>query len=81
MSDIFNEVTKIISEQLDIPVDEITLESDFVQDLGADSLDLTELVMTMEDKFDLEIDDDATLGMKTVKDTVLFIESCQPQTV
>ena len=54
--DVFETVKKIILDQIDIDESFITLEADFIEDLGADSLDLAEMVMSFEDEFDLEID-------------------------
>lgn len=68
-------VKKIVSEQLGCAEDSIKIDSAFVEDLGADSLDLTELIMAMEEEFDIEIDDEDAQAMKTVKDAVSYIES------
>ena len=58
MSDVTSKVTKIIVDQLGVSADEVKPEAKFVDDLGADSLDLTELIMAMEEEFDIEIADD-----------------------
>ena len=71
---IFEKVRKLIAEQLDVDVDEITLETVITGDLGADSLDVVDLVMTFEDEFGIEIPDDAVETIKTVGDVVKFIE-------
>ena len=71
---IFEKVRKLIAEQLDVDVDEITLETVITEDLGADSLDVVDLVMTFEDEFGIEIPDDAVETIKTVGDVVKFIE-------
>ncbi|MFV0496573.1 MAG: acyl carrier protein [Candidatus Fimivivens sp.] len=71
---IFSKVKAILSEQLDVDVDLITLESSIVDDLGADSLDIVDLVMSLEDTFDTEIPDEAIETIKTVGDVVHFIE-------
>ena len=55
MSDVTSKVTKIIVDQLGVSADEVKPEAKFVDDLGADSLDLTELIMAMEEEFDIEI--------------------------
>ena len=73
-------VTKIVSEQLGITVDKINLTSSFVEDLGADSLDTVELVMALEEEFDMEIPDEAAEKIKTVGDAIGYIEK-QTQTV
>ncbi|MDD2966281.1 MAG: acyl carrier protein [Desulfovibrionaceae bacterium] len=70
-------VTEIIVEQLGVAADQVKPEASFVEDLGADSLDLTELIMAMEEEFDIEIaDDDATKLLK-VQDAISYIESKQ----
>ena len=68
------QVRKIIVEQLGAAEDAVTLEASFVEDLGADSLDLTELIMAMEEEFDIEIGDDDAQKILKVKDAVSFIE-------
>jgi len=68
-------VKKIISEQLDIDIDEIVPEASFVDDLGADSLDLVELVMAMEEAFDLEISDEEAEKLRTVQDAIDYINA------
>lgn len=72
---VFKKVKEIISEQLGIDLDEITMESSFVDDLGADSLDIVELVMALETEFDLEIPDEDAEGISTVGDVVEYIKS------
>lgn len=71
---IFDKVRDILAEQLDIDEDLITLESSIVDDLGADSLDIVDIVMSLEDEFDTEIPDEAIETIKTVGDIVHFIE-------
>lgn len=71
---IFDKVRDILAEQLDIDEDLITPESSIVDDLGADSLDIVDLVMSLEDEFDTEIPDEAIENIKTVGDIVHFIE-------
>ncbi|NLL58552.1 MAG: acyl carrier protein [Firmicutes bacterium] len=71
--DIFEKVRSLISEQLDIDEDKITLETTF-EDIDADSLDVVELVMALEEEFDLEIADEAVENIKTVADVVNYIE-------
>ncbi|QJT08614.1 acyl carrier protein [Oceanidesulfovibrio marinus] len=70
-------VTKIIIDQLGVSADEVKPEASFVDDLNADSLDITELIMAMEEEFGLEIDDDDAQSMLTVKDAISYIESKQ----
>jgi acyl carrier protein len=69
------EVISIIAEQLGVERSEVTPSKSFVEDLNADSLDLTELVMTLEEKFDVEISEDKAEKMKTVKDVIDFIHT------
>ena len=71
---IFEKVKGILAEQLDIDEDSITADSSIVEDLGADSLDIVDLVMSLEDEFDTEIPDEAIEGIKTVGDIVPYIE-------
>jgi len=68
-------VKSIIAEQLGVGEDEIKPESSFIDDLGADSLDIVELVMAMEEEFDVEIPDEQAESIKTVKDAVDYINS------
>jgi acyl carrier protein len=74
---IFDDVKEVIVEQLNVNPDEVKLESDFVEDLGADSLDVVELVMALEEKFEIEIPDDEAEKIKTVKDVVDYIEKAK----
>jgi acyl carrier protein len=71
---IFEKVREILVEQLDLEEDLITPESSIVDDLGADSLDIVDLAMSLEDEFDTEIPDEAIESIKTVGDVVRFIE-------
>ena len=71
--DIFEKVKDIVSEKLHISPERITLESNFKKDFEADSIDLFELVMTMEEAFDVELDDDAVVGIETVADVVHYL--------
>jgi len=75
MSDILSRVINVTSEQLSVDASEIRPESSFQDDLGADSLDLVELIMAMEEEFDVKIDDDAAQKIKTVQNAVDFINS------
>ena len=70
-------VRSIIAEQLGVGEDEIKPESSFIDDLGADSLDIVELVMAMEEEFDVEIPDEQAESIKTVKDAIDYINSHQ----
>ncbi|MFW5884849.1 MAG: acyl carrier protein [Patescibacteria group bacterium] len=75
--EILDKIKQIVSEQLDVPMEEIKPDSDFVKDLGADSLDLTEFVMAMEDAFDLEIDDEVAQTLTNIEEVVRYIENTQ----
>jgi acyl carrier protein len=68
-------VKSIIAEQLGVGEDEIKAESNFIDDLGADSLDIVELVMAMEEEFEVEIPDDEAENIKTVGDAINYINS------
>ena len=76
MEEIFKTMQDLIAEQFAIDADEISMDSSFVDDLGADSVDLVELVMAMEEEFDIgEIDEEDLAGLKTVGDCVLYLNS------
>ena len=75
MADTLNRVTKIIVDRLGVDESKVTLEASFKDDLGADSLDVVELVMELEDEFDMEISDDDAEKIATVGDAVNYIES------
>jgi acyl carrier protein len=68
-------VKKIIVDQLGVAADQVTPDAAFVDDLGADSLDLTELIMAMEEEFGVEIDDEDAQKMTKVKDALAYIQS------
>ena len=70
----FDKVRDIVVEQLGSEADEVTLESTFIDDLGADSLDIVELIMAFEEEFGIEIPDDAAETIQTVGDAVTFIK-------
>jgi len=74
---ILDEVKEVVAEQLGANLDEIKEDSKFVEDLGADSLDVVELVMALEEKFDIEIPDESAEGIATVSDAVKFIEEAK----
>lgn len=67
-------VIEIVSEQLNVSKEQITAETSFINDLGADSLDLVELVMEFEDEFDITIPDEEAEQIKTVGQAVKYIE-------
>jgi len=75
MSDIFDRVKKIIVDRLGVDESKIALEASFKEDLGADSLDVVELVMELEDEFDMEISDEDAEKISTVGEVVKYIES------
>lgn len=72
-TDIFGQVKSIVADQLEVSEDEIKPESNFANDLGADSLDVVELVMALEEKFDIEIPDEAAEKILTVGEAVNYI--------
>ncbi|MGE4553264.1 MAG: acyl carrier protein [Desulfovibrionaceae bacterium] len=69
-----DKVKEIIVEQLGVSAEEVKPEAAFVEDLGADSLDLTELIMAMEEEFDIEIDDEEAQKLIKVQDAISYIE-------
>ncbi|NLJ98591.1 MAG: acyl carrier protein [Tissierellia bacterium] len=71
---IYEQIKVIISEQFDIDEEELTMETSFRDDLNADSLDLVELVMALEDEFDLEVGDEDIEMINTVGDAVNYID-------
>ncbi|MBS2968952.1 acyl carrier protein [Metabacillus sp. KIGAM252] len=75
MADVLDRVTKIIVDRLGVDASEIKMESSFKDDLGADSLDVVELVMELEDEFDMEISDEDAEKIATVGDAVNYIQS------
>lgn len=77
MADALERVTKIIVDRLGVDEADVTLEASFKEDLGADSLDVVELVMELEDEFDMEISDEDAEKIATVGDAVIYINSKQ----
>jgi acyl carrier protein len=75
MSDIIERVKKIVIEQLGVEADQVNEDANFVDDLGADSLDTVELVMALEEEFGCEIPDEAAEKITTVKQAVEFIKA------
>ena len=72
--EIFKTMQDLIAEQFALDAEEITMDSSFVDDLGADSVDLVELVMALEEEFDVgEIDEEDLAGLKTVQDCVQYL--------
>ena len=74
---VLDEVKEVVAEQLGVNIDEIKEDSKFAEDLGADSLDVVELVMALEEKFEIEIPDEAAEKIQTVGDAVKFIEEAK----
>ncbi len=70
----FDRVKKVVVEQLDVAEDEVTQQASFVDDLGADSLDVVELVMGLEEEFDVEIPDEDAEKITTVQEAVAYID-------
>lgn len=71
----FDKVKKLLAEQLSIGVETISLESRVIEDLGADSLDVVEMLMVLEDEFNVTVSDEESLTLKTVGDIVNLIDS------
>lgn len=71
---VFEKVRDVLCEQLDVEEEKVTPESSIVDDLGADSLDVVDLVMSLEEEFDIEIPDEDVENIKTVGDMVKYIE-------
>ena len=70
-----DKVKKIIADKLSVDLEEVVPEASFVDDLGADSLDLVELIMSMEEEFDMDISDEDAESLVTVKDAINYINS------
>ena len=75
MSDVAERVKKIVVEHLGVDADKVVPDANFIDDLGADSLDTVELVMAFEEEFGVEIPDDAAEKITTVKDAISYIDS------
>ena len=74
MSDVLERVKKLVVDNLDVEGDKVTEPASFIDDLGADSLDLVELVMAFEEEFNIEIPDDVQENIRTVGDAVTHIK-------
>lgn len=74
---VLEKVKAILSEQFDVEEDKISLETSIINDLGADSLDVVDLLMSIEDEFEVEVPDSDVEKIKTVEDLVNYIESHQ----
>lgn len=69
-----DKVRKVIAEKLSVDIEEVVPQATFVDDLGADSLDLVELIMSMEEEFDIEISDEDAETLETVQDAIDYIK-------
>lgn len=74
-NEIFESVKEVIIAQLEVDAEKVKMEASLVQDLGADSLDLVEVIMALEEKFELEIEDEDAEKIATVEDIIKYIES------
>ena len=74
---VFEKVKEIVVEQLGVEEDEVTMESSFIDDLGADSLDIVELIMALEEEFEIEVPDEEAEKITTVGDVVEYIRAQQ----
>lgn len=74
MAEVYDRIVQVVSEELAISEDEITGDASFIDDLGADSLDVVELIMALEEEFDIEIPDEDAENIATVADAVEYIE-------
>lgn len=74
---VFEKLQEIIADQLELDVETITPDSDILDDLGADSLDVVDLIMSVEDEFSIEVPDEALENIRTVADMVKYIEDHQ----
>ncbi|MBC8238490.1 MAG: acyl carrier protein [Helicobacteraceae bacterium] len=72
---LIDDIKEVVVEQLGVNADEVKDDAKFVEDLGADSLDVVELVMALEEKFDIEIPDDEAEKIQTLNDVVAYVES------
>ena len=73
MSNVADRIKKIVAEQLGVDEDQVTVEASFMDDLGADSLDTVELVMALEEEFDVEISDEDAEKIQTVQNAIDYV--------
>ncbi|MBA3337144.1 MAG: acyl carrier protein [Chloroflexia bacterium] len=74
MASVYERVQSIVAERLGVEEDKVTMDAEFIGDLNADSLDLVEVIMALEQEFDVEIKDDEAENIRSVKDAVSFIQ-------
>lgn len=74
---VFEKIRDILCEQLDLEEDQVSMDSNIADDLGADSLDIVDMLMSIEDEFEVEIPDEEIENIKTVGDAVAYIEKNQ----
>jgi acyl carrier protein len=74
LASVYERVRSIVAERLGVDEDKVTMDAEFIGDLNADSLDLVEVIMAMEQEFDLEIKDEEAENIRTVTDAVNYIE-------
>lgn len=74
---VLEKLREIVVDQLDVDADKVTMGASIAEDLGADSLDIVDLVMSLEEEFDMEIPDEAVENIKTIGDIVKYIEENQ----
>ncbi len=72
---VFEKIHDIVVDQLDVDADDVTMDSAIIDDLGADSLDVVDLIMAIEEEFDVDIPDEEVQNIKTVGDIVKFVET------
>ena len=72
---VYEKIRDMVSTQFSLDKEEITMETDFRKDLGADSIDLVELIMSLEEEFDLEVEDEEVENINTVEDAVEYINN------
>lgn len=74
---VFEKIRQILCDQLDIEENDVTMESNIAEDLGADSLDVVDLIMSIEDEFEIEVPDEEVENIKTVGDIVNYIDTAK----
>ena len=74
---VFERIKAMIKDELNVPEEKITMEARLAEDLGADSIDAVELIMNIEDEFEVQVSDEEAQNIKTVGDIVKFVESLQ----